>query len=142
MRSADAVWGLTYDLFSFTLLQEMMLNELRSSGMDDLELGEYIHTAGSLHIYERHFGMAEAATNSYLKLGFQAAAPMEPVSSAELAVLASQEKALRTGKVAALDETQFDGGVRWMCRQLNDHRRKRDAERERSLGSGDGARPA
>ena len=131
MRSNDAVWGLTYDLFSFTLLQELMLNELRIYGMEDLELGEYIHTAGSLHIYERHFEMASAVVQNYLSPGFKAAAPMEPIANPELAVLAKQEEALRTGRVAKLDEACFGGGVRWMAERLNEHRRKRDDERGR-----------
>jgi hypothetical protein len=31
MRSNDVFWGLTYDLFSFTMLQEVMMLELRDS---------------------------------------------------------------------------------------------------------------
>ena len=131
MRSNDAVWGLTYDLFSFTLLQEMMLLELKNMGMHELELGDYIHTAGSLHIYERHFGMASAVVENYLAPGFEAAAPMDPFASAELATLLNAEEALRTGKVAQLDEALFSGGARWMAAQLNAHRRKRDDERGR-----------
>jgi thymidylate synthase len=128
MRSNDAVWGLTYDLFSFTLLQECMLLELRAAGLD-IELGEYIHTAGSLHIYEQHFKMASAVTNTYLTSGFKAAAPMEPIDLEGLSLLIEQEEALRLGRVAQLDEDHFGGGTRWMCRQLNANRRKRDDER-------------
>ena len=142
MRSNDAVWGLTYDLFSFTLLQEMMLLELRAAGMTELELGHYIHTAGSLHIYERHFKMALAAKEEYLSEGYRSAEPMEPLSHLDISRLAAQEQALRLGKVAQLDESGFGGGARWMAGQLNQHRRKRDAERGRDLGSGDSDRPA
>jgi thymidylate synthase len=52
MRSNDAVWGLPYDIFLFTMLQEMM------SAMLGLEPGVYIHSVGSLHLYERHFDLA------------------------------------------------------------------------------------
>ena len=142
MRSNDVFWGLTYDLFSFTLLQECMLLELRRAGMKDLELGSYTHCAGSLHIYERHFEAAQAVGDEYLSKDFIEAPPMEPFTLEELASLVEQEEGLRTGKVAQLDEAQFGGGVRWMAAQLNQHRRKRDAERERGLGSGDGPRPA
>jgi thymidylate synthase len=45
MRSNDAVWGLTYDVFSFTMLQEIAALSL------GLTLGEYRHNDGSLHIY-------------------------------------------------------------------------------------------
>jgi thymidylate synthase len=53
MRSNDAVWGLPYDVFLFTMLQEMLTELL------GLELGTYIHGAGSLHLYERHTELAQ-----------------------------------------------------------------------------------
>jgi thymidylate synthase len=52
MRSNDAVWGLPYDVFLFTFLQEMMAVEL------GIQLGVYYHFAGSLHLYERHRDLA------------------------------------------------------------------------------------
>lgn len=135
MRSNDAFWGLTYDLFSFTLLQECMMLELQKAGMKGLELGKYSHTAGSLHIYDRHFTQASAIVSRYVLLGSTSAEPMLPISLEELASLAEQEAALRTGKVAEIGEAQFSSGVRWMAQQLNAHRRKRDGERGRSVGS-------
>jgi len=139
MRSNDAFWGLTYDLFSFTLLQECLMLELNEAGMN-LTLGSYSHTAGSLHIYDRHFDQASVIVENYLRRGSIPAAPMLPISLEELASLADQEVALRTGKVAEIGETQFSSGVRWMAECLNKHRRKRDGEREQSLGSCDGNR--
>jgi thymidylate synthase len=133
MRSNDAFWGLTYDLFSFTLFQEVMLLELQQAGLK-IDMGEYIHTAGSLHIYERHFEMADRVLETYLNEGFQQAAPMDPIDLEGLALLVEQEEALRTGKVDQIDENQFGGGVRWMAAQLNQHRRKRDAERSKQVG--------
>ncbi len=59
MRSNDVFWGLPYDVFSFTLLQECMALELSEELGRPIGLGEYNHTAGSLHIYERHFADAE-----------------------------------------------------------------------------------
>jgi len=52
MRSNDVIWGVPYDLFLFTSLQELMAREL------GLQLGSYYHSASSMHIYERHFDMA------------------------------------------------------------------------------------
>ena len=141
MRSNDAFWGLTYDLFSFTLLQEVMLLELRSRGMRELEIGRYSHTAGSLHIYDRHFEQATEVFENYMKQRFQHAKPMEPIDLTQLGWLRVDEEALRTGKVAQIGEDRYTGGVRWMAEQLNAHRRKRDAERERPLGPGDSNRP-
>lgn len=44
MRANDAVQGLLSDVFSFTLIQELMARQL------DLELGTYAHHVGSMHI--------------------------------------------------------------------------------------------
>ncbi|MGX1348236.1 thymidylate synthase [Bradyrhizobium elkanii] len=54
MRSNDVVWGLPYDMFVFTMFQEMAAQKL------GLELGWYHHHAASLHIYDRHRGLAQA----------------------------------------------------------------------------------
>lgn len=134
MRSNDAVWGLTYDLFSFTLFQEMMYWELICAGLTDLKLGAYYHTAGSMHIYERHFAMAEEVAKEYLAPGFHPAVPMDPIDLTEMGRLVEYEEALRTRRVEPNGSSQFSGGVRWMAEQLEAHRRKRDAERSRTNG--------
>jgi thymidylate synthase len=46
MRSNDAMLGFLYDVFLFTMLQEMMALETGS------DLGWYQHTTGSFHLYE------------------------------------------------------------------------------------------
>ena len=53
MRSNDSIWGLPYDVFLFTMLQEYLATTL------NLDLGEYTHFAGSMHLYERHSALAE-----------------------------------------------------------------------------------
>ena len=58
MRSNDLVFGLCNDIFTFCLFQQLMLNELKNSGLN-IELGEYHHHAGSLHVYERHYSMID-----------------------------------------------------------------------------------
>ncbi|OGR24995.1 MAG: hypothetical protein A2139_14915 [Desulfobacca sp. RBG_16_60_12] len=131
LRSNDIVWGLSYDLFSFTLLQEYMMLELQAAGMKDLELGTYTHTAGSMHIYERHFSMASEVVSAYLHQSFIPAAPMGPISLAEMAALVEDEEALRNGRQAVHGSYRFSGGIRWMGEQLEQHRAKRDAERGR-----------
>lgn len=45
MRSNDVVWGLTYDVFNFTMIQEWIAKRL------GYEVGPYHHHAGSLHLY-------------------------------------------------------------------------------------------
>lgn len=57
MRSNDVVLGFTNDVFQFTMLQEAMQVELRVT-YPELEIGHYYHNAGSMHIYDRHFDMA------------------------------------------------------------------------------------
>jgi thymidylate synthase len=52
MRSNDVIWGLPYDVFLFTFLQEMMAVEL------GVEIGYYHHFAASLHLYEKQRSLA------------------------------------------------------------------------------------
>lgn len=53
MRSNDVVWGFTYDMFNFTIIQELIANEL------GIEVGLYYHNAASMHIYEKDWNMLE-----------------------------------------------------------------------------------
>lgn len=53
MRSSDVIFGIAYDIPAFTVFQELIANEL------NVGMGTYTHTSNSLHIYERHFEMAE-----------------------------------------------------------------------------------
>ncbi len=53
MRSNDFFWGLQYDLFRFTMLQELVANEI------GIDVGMYSHLAGSLHVYQYHWEMLE-----------------------------------------------------------------------------------
>ena len=57
MRSNDVIFGFCNDLFTFALFHQLMYNDLREH-YSDLELGKYAHNAGSMHIYERHYDMA------------------------------------------------------------------------------------
>jgi thymidylate synthase len=58
MRSNDIIWGLPYDFFFFSYLQELMSFEL------NMPIGTYYHLAGSMHIYERHYEMANRIISS------------------------------------------------------------------------------
>lgn len=53
MRSNDAWLGTPNDVFCFTVLQELMARQL------NVDLGHYVHQAGSLHLYERDLDKAE-----------------------------------------------------------------------------------
>lgn len=58
MRSNDVILGLPYDVFLFTMLQEMMAKAL------NVHLGSYYHWASSLHIYEHCIAWAERILKS------------------------------------------------------------------------------
>lgn len=53
MRSNDIWMGVPYDMFSFCFLQIMMAMEL------GVEIGQYTHYAGSLHLYKRDYETAK-----------------------------------------------------------------------------------
>ena len=60
MRSNDLVMGWCNDILQFQFIAWMMYAVLKHRfGFEDLQLGEYYHTAGSLHIYDRHFNKPE-----------------------------------------------------------------------------------
>jgi len=61
MRSNDAYLGLPHDVFSFTMLQEIIARDL------GLELGTYKHVVGSLHLYEKD----KKAAKQFLNEGWQ-----------------------------------------------------------------------
>lgn len=53
MRSNDAYIGLPHDVFSFTMLQEIIARTL------GLEVGHYRHFVGSLHLYKKNWKSAQ-----------------------------------------------------------------------------------
>jgi thymidylate synthase len=135
MRSNDAIWGFTNDLFSFTLLHECMLLSLREADPEkfgSLSLGSYYHTAGSMHLYQRHFEQAEKILAEYNHddfCGYEP--PMEKLTSlASLRNLCDDESLLRKAEIDQIDLTKYSGAERWMAERLNEHRRKRDSERD------------
>lgn len=69
MRSNDAILGLPYDIFLFTMLQEMIAVELR------VELGPYHHFVGSLHIYDSDLDWARQIARATQLVG----EPMPPM---------------------------------------------------------------
>lgn len=61
MRSNDAFIGMPHDIFAFTMLQEIISNSL------GIGVGEYIHSVGSLHLYE----VNKNRVDEYLEEGIQ-----------------------------------------------------------------------
>jgi len=68
MRSNDLVWGFCIDQFAFSLLQELIANEL------GLCVGKYYHYALNLHVYENKWDLLpneiSSSTNNILKTKF------------------------------------------------------------------------
>ena len=58
IRSNDCIRGFTFDAPWFMLLMQCMKSDLQYY-YPELELGKYIHFAGSLHLYEEHFSLVE-----------------------------------------------------------------------------------
>lgn len=54
MRSNDIVLGTTYDVFTFSMVAMSVQLLLRARGIE-VSLGDLTITAGSLHIYEKHW---------------------------------------------------------------------------------------
>ena len=88
MRSNDVIWGLPYDVFLFTFLQELLAAEL------NIGLGSYHHIAASMHIYSRHLPLAKKILAWPGTSSFE----MPALFSAEsVTSLPRFEKAARTG---------------------------------------------
>lgn len=131
MRSNDVMWGLTYDLFSFTLFQECMLLELRNMDekFKDLQLGRYIHTAGSLHLYEQHFKQADDILKEYGEMNPENIAKIQdPINLQEFEKICFAEHDLRSVGSIVHDVGSLSKTGAWMVEQLIKHRQKRDAE--------------
>jgi thymidylate synthase len=93
MRSNDSIWGVPYDVFLFTMLQEYLAVEL------GLSLGAYTHFAASMHLYERHFNLARRIIEEPT-----AVFEMPSMDSAEgLIHFLSAERQIRTGETAKLE---------------------------------------
>ncbi len=93
LRSNDVHRGLPHDLFSFTMLQELIARSV------DVALGTHTHFVGSFHLYEADRPEAEA----FLSEGWQSAQPMPPMPPGDpwpaVHHLLQVEELLRTGRV-------------------------------------------
>lgn len=90
MRSNDAFVGLPHDVFTFTMIQELIANELGAT------LGTYSHAVGSLHLYADD----ESRARAYIEEGYQERVYMPPMPTGSprqaILKLIAYEKAVRT----------------------------------------------
>jgi thymidylate synthase len=89
MRSNDVYRGFPHDVFAFTFIQEAMARTL------GLEVGNYNHFVGSLHLYDSD----QRAARDYLNEGFQSPISMPSMPGGDpwdsLAWLLEAERAIR-----------------------------------------------
>jgi len=91
MRSNDVFIGLPHDVFCFSMIQELVACSL---GVD---VGQYIHIAGSLHLYDANVESAR----TFLAEGYYSLTEMPPMPRvdpmAAVAELSAFESQLRSG---------------------------------------------
>jgi thymidylate synthase len=120
MRSNDAFLGLPHDIFAFTMLQEIIA---RSVGV---ELGEYKHTVGSLHLYEKD----ETAAQRFLSEDWQEKTPMPDMPSGDpwhsIREVQVIEQSLREGAANLPLISELDPYWQDICRLLYAHRLSKD----------------
>lgn len=102
MRSNDAYLGMPHDIFSFTMLQEIAARSL------GLEVGEYKHFVGSLHLYEEQIQDASL----YVEDGYQERTSMPPMPlgdpESSMREFLRYEKLIRQRKSPNLDKIALD----------------------------------
>jgi len=99
MRSNDVIWGLPYDIFLFTMLQELLSIDV------DRPLGTYTHIVGSLHLYEHHFELARAILRNQHEPEFE----MPPMAARdELPRFLDAEAHVRSGRALPHDEDELN----------------------------------
>jgi Thymidylate synthase len=100
MRSNDVIWGLPNDVFFFTMLQEYLAIIL------NVEVGEYYHQVGSLHIYDKHLKMMNEVLESNRYTRFT----MPEMSEVHLLnQFLEQESQIRTGEnIDGMNSTYWD----------------------------------
>lgn len=97
MRSNDIIWGLGYDVFLFTMFQERMALEL------NVKPGWYFHTTASLHLYKRHFALAERVLQARAGNGASKGLMPRMTSVEQIELFCKCEQALREGSFDSMN---------------------------------------
>jgi thymidylate synthase len=97
MRSNDVFWGMCYDVYLVTMLQERLARELGVS------IGEYHHSAASMHIYSEFYDAAREVIADEPQ-ALPVMAPMVDVES--IPQFLEVEKRLRTNAHGACVEAE------------------------------------
>lgn len=125
MRSNDAFIGLAHDVFCFTMLQEIMANDL------SVDLGRYTHVVGSLHLYEEH----RDAARQFLLEGWQSrTSPMPPMPKGDpwppvRKLLEAEQQIRESGKLQGAILSEVDPYWGDLIRLLQIHRYAKEKNR-------------
>lgn len=93
VRSNDLNWGFPYDVFHWTMLQELFANILK------VNLGDYHHMVGSLHVYEKDHEALQKIANNPKSFKDTAMKPMSAVNDLKIIdLLKIAERELRKEK--------------------------------------------
>ena len=112
MRSSDVIWGIGNDIPAFTLFQELLTLELEERLGYHIELGDYVHISNSMHLYQKHWELADQMVHDYHNFTGAGAMSMPRMpSKPPLAGMLAFEKTLRqmTNPVAIKAQLQNHG---------------------------------
>ena len=65
-RSADSIFGTTFDFFHHCHVYQNLLRDLQFGLGKKIKVGKIYMNFGSLHVYERHFELVHKIVNAYL----------------------------------------------------------------------------
>lgn len=104
MRSNDVFIGFPHDVFCFTMIQELVARSI------EVELGQYVHIVGSLHLYDDNVEDAQR----FLTEGLFATTPMpampvgDPLPAvAEMIALEAQLRSVANATTLALPSDEY-----------------------------------
>lgn len=109
MRSNDVIKGTTFDIPFFTLLQQMMFEQVRKT-YGDLELGTYTHIAHSMHLYENDYDLVK----KMLEKDF-VEDKTPPITSASFLILGKYPTMISEGKdVTNVEISENSKFIHWL----------------------------
>jgi thymidylate synthase len=101
MRSNDAILGMPYDVFNFAMIHEWMACRL------GVELGDYIHFAGSLHYYGSDEAKLREIVAEPAASEFEMPAMNPETIAQELSVFQNYEEDMRLRKHSDIEINGF-----------------------------------
>ncbi|EPN9381215.1 thymidylate synthase [Cronobacter malonaticus] len=103
MRSNDAFKGLTHDIFSFTMIQEIVARLI------GCKLGHYNHFVSSMHLYETDLKKVIKLQEEGFMSTHSIMEPMPAINSlGEISLILDAEKELRANKEFDLNKTPLN----------------------------------